>query len=128
MNAQQNRPRRAADRRTALGRRGEEIAAEHLAAQGFEILERNWRCRFGELDIIAADGGDVVFVEVKTRSGTLMANVAEAVTMNKLTRMRRLAQLWLADSERRWHGIRFDVVGVHVTDEEHHLQHLVGVF
>ncbi len=93
-----------------------------------EILARNWRCRYGELDVIAADTATqtVVFVEVKTRTGDGFGGLPEAVTPAKLHRLRRLASLWLAAQDRRWAGLRIDVVGVRVgrrrTPEITHLE------
>jgi putative endonuclease len=100
----------------AVGRYGEDVAAHHLTDAGFVILDRNWRCRAGELDIVALDGPALVFCEVKTRSSTAFGLPAEAVTPVKATRIRRLAQLWLQDnrdsSSEYWPELRFDVVSV----------------
>ena len=81
----------------ALGRFGEDVAARYLTAAGLVILERNWRCSAGELDIIAADGPTLVFCEVKTRSSTLFGSPAESVTPVKAGRIRHLALRWLLD-------------------------------
>ena len=78
-------------------------------------MARNWRCRYGELDVIAAEGADrLVFVEVKTRTGDCFGGVAEAVTPQKVRRIRRLAGLWLAGQDSSWSQIRIDVVGVRI--------------
>jgi len=113
--------------RGELGALGEQLAVEHLRALGLQILARNWRCRYGELDVIAADGDHtVVFVEVKTRTGDRFGGVAEAVTRAKVRRIRRLAGVWLASQDNRWAQIRIDVIGVRVgrsrTPEVMHLQ------
>jgi putative endonuclease len=116
--------------RAELGAFGEQVAAEHLGAAGLRILTRNWRCRYGELDIVAADDAlrTVVFVEVKTRSGDGFGGVAEAVTPDKVRRLRRLASLWLAGQDVRWAGIRIDVIGVRVgRTRTPELTHVVGV-
>lgn len=76
------------------------------------MLERNWRCRWGELDIIACDGPTLVVVEVKTRTGDRFGTPAEAVTRTKYQRLRRLAGLWLDGREQRYGAIRIDVVAV----------------
>ena len=97
-----------------LGSDGEDAAAAHLTAAGLTVLARNWRCRDGELDLVALDGRTVVFVEVKTRSGPAFGHPAEAVTWTKARRIRRLAAMWL-QSERPAgdHAeVRFDVVCV----------------
>src|SRR5262245_57113363 len=102
--------------RAEIGALGEQLAAEHLTALGLRVLTRNWRCRYGELDLIVEDPstGVVVFVEVKTRSGDHFGGVAEAVTAGKVRRLRRLAGLWLADQDTRWAAIRIDVIGVRI--------------
>jgi len=95
-----------------LGIRGEDLAAEFLESTGMVVLERNWRTRYGEIDLIAQDGAVLVFVEVKTRSGLGYGTPAEAVTHRKAERIRRLAGMWLAAQTRRWSHIRVDVVTV----------------
>ncbi|WP_197380916.1 YraN family protein [Mycolicibacterium mengxianglii] len=116
--------------RAELGAFGEQVAVDHLQAAGFQIVCRNWRCRYGELDIVATDPASrtVVFVEVKTRSGDGFGGVAEAVTRDKLRRLRRLASLWLAGQDRGWAGVRIDVIGVRVGNSPApELTHVVGV-
>ncbi len=101
-------------RAAALGRDGEDIAAAHLEAQGWEIVARNWRCPAGELDIVAWDEseGTLVFVEVKSRSSTAFGQPIEAITWRKLTKLRELATLWLRTAEIRVPRIRVDAIGV----------------
>lgn len=96
----------------AVGRFGEQVAARHLAADGFVILARNWRCSEGEIDIVAADGETLVICEVKTRSGLRYGDPAEAVLEAKKLRLRRLALRWLAANGLTWRDIRFDVITV----------------
>ncbi|GGL90451.1 YraN family protein [Nakamurella endophytica] len=96
-----------------LGRRGEDLAVGFLERQGLVVISRNWRCREGEIDVVATDGIDqVVFCEVKTRSGTGFGTPAESVTPDKRRRLRRLAQLYLSQHVDRWVRVRFDVVAV----------------
>lgn len=102
-------------RKDALGRYGEDVAARHLIAAGLVILDRNWRCSDGELDIIAMDGPALVFCEVKTRSSVTFGTPAEAVTAVKAARIRRLALRWMIenrDESQYWPRLRFDVVSV----------------
>ncbi|MGH3531569.1 MAG: YraN family protein [Mycobacterium sp.] len=114
--------------RAELGALGEQLAADHLTGLGLRILTRNWRCRYGELDVIAFDSATrtVVFVEVKTRTGDGFGGLAYAVTEQKVRRLRRLAGLWLESQDRRWAAIRIDVIGVRIgrrrTPEIVHLQ------
>lgn len=96
----------------ALGRYGEQLAARHLAEQGMAILDRNWRCRAGEIDIVARDGELLVICEVKTRRGTGFGAPLEAVTPRKAARLRRLAAAWLVEHRPLRADVRFDVVGV----------------
>lgn len=97
-------------RRKELGRRGEAAAAGWYENQGFTVLQRNWRVRSGELDLICARGDTVVFVEVKTRTSTRYGLAAEAVTPAKQRRIRKLAMIWLHQANRRYRTLRFDVV------------------
>jgi putative endonuclease len=114
--------------RAELGALGEQLATDHLTGLGLRILSRNWRCRYGELDVIAVDPvtRTVVFVEVKTRTGDGFGGLAQAVSEQKLRRLRRLAGWWLATQDGRWAAIRIDVIGVRVgrrrTPEIIHLQ------
>jgi putative endonuclease len=114
--------------RVQLGAMGEALAVDHLTRMGLRILGRNWRCRYGELDVIAADEATrtAVFVEVKTRTGDGYGGLAHAVTPRKVWRLRRLAGLWLAGQDERWAALRIDVIGVRVgrrrTPEITHLQ------
>jgi putative endonuclease len=116
--------------RAELGALGEQLAVEHLQRLGLVVLDRNWRCRYGELDVVAADvpARTAVFVEVKTRTSERFGGLAQAVTGDKVRRLRRLAGLWLAGQNAGWAGIRIDVIGVRVglrrTPE---IMHLEGV-
>jgi putative endonuclease len=114
--------------RAEIGALGERLAADHLIGLGLRVLARNWRCRYGELDVIAVDpvANTVIFVEVKTRTGDGFGGLAQAVTPQKARRLRRLAGIWLADQDRHWAGVRIDVIGVRIgrcrTPEIVHLQ------
>lgn len=96
----------------ALGRYGEELAARHLVADGFVVLERNWRCDEGEIDIVARDGDVLVFCEVKTRSSLSHGSPFEAVTERKLHRVQRLGMRWVRERGIRPASLRVDVVSV----------------
>lgn len=117
------------DGRIALGRRGEDLAAEYLTAQGYVVLARNWRCRGGELDLVVTDGERLVVAEVKTRSGVGFGLPAEAVTPAKAARIRRLAQAWLAEHRVGWCAVRFDVLAVLAPpDADVRIEHYQGAF
>jgi putative endonuclease len=94
------------------GRYGEDVAARYLGDLGYEVLDRNWRCEHGELDIVARDAGTLVFVEVKTRSSVDFGVPAEAVTRVKAQRLRVLAAAWLSAQRPAYGELRFDVVSV----------------
>ena len=100
------------DDRRALGQLGEDLAAEALARRGYHILTRNFRCRHGEMDIIASHGGVLVFVEVKTRRSCGYGPPAEAVTFAKQQRMASTAQFYLNQGRHIGRDCRFDVVSV----------------
>jgi putative endonuclease len=114
-----------------LGKDGEDVAVHHLVEAGLTVLGRNWRCREGELDIVARDrDGTLVFCEVKTRSSTLFGEPCEAVGPVKARRIRHLALRWLDEHpEERGADIRFDVVSVvRRRGAAPELVHLRGVF
>jgi putative endonuclease len=97
-----------------VGAYGERRAVEFLTNEmGMWVLDRNWRCGDGELDIVCRHGGDLVFVEVKTRRGHGFGSPAEALVPDKVRRLRRLGMLWLAEHPMRPREIRFDVVCVY---------------
>jgi len=113
-----------------IGALGERLALEHLQSLGLRVLARNWRCRYGELDVIAADDAArvVVFVEVKARTNDRFGGVEYAVTPEKVRRLRRLAGLWLARQDARWAAVRIDVIGVRIGRRPiPELTHLKGV-
>lgn len=96
----------------AVGAHGEQLAARWLVQSGMSIVEANWRCREGELDLIVRDGDETVFVEVKTRTSAAFGHPAEAVTRAKLARLRRLAGIWLEQHDTHASAVRIDVVAV----------------
>jgi putative endonuclease len=103
-----------ADRRRQLGQSGEDAAAAWYLARGWRILARNWRCRDGEIDLVAERRGVLVFCEVKARTSAAFGGPAEAVTRTKQERLRRLAMRWLDEAGRgiRRRELRFDVATV----------------
>jgi putative endonuclease len=98
--------------RRALGISGEDAAAAWYAANGYEVVARNWTCRDGELDLVVRRQRVIVFCEVKTRSTNLFGSPAEAVNHVKRQKLRVLAAKWLDESPVRPREIRFDVVSV----------------
>lgn len=101
----------AHDDRRGLGRRGEELAAQHLQGKGFDIVARNWRCEMGELDLVARDGECLVLVEVRTRRGRSLGTPEESITPAKQTRLIDLSEAYVQESG--WPGDwRIDVVAI----------------
>ena len=98
-----------ASRRAVLGRLGEERAAALYRANGYAILEQNWRCRYGEIDLICARCRTLVICEVKARRQTEQGHPLEAVTPVKQRRLRRLAAAYVITQATYWEEIRFDV-------------------
>jgi putative endonuclease len=113
----------------AVGDYGERLAERLLVGAGMTVLERRWRCRLGEIDIVAVEGSCLVVCEVKTRRSPLLAGApAEAVTPAKLARLRRLTAAWLAQQPRHFAEVRIDVVCVVVPRRgAARLEHLRGV-
>jgi putative endonuclease len=101
-----------AARQRALGEYGERLAERHLVAQGMVVLDRNWRCQVGEIDLVLRDGRVLVVCEVKTRSSTAFGHPLEAVTEAKADRLRELAVRWVEAHGVRPEGVRIDLVGV----------------
>ena len=99
-----------------LGVRGEDLACAELERQDMQVLERNWRCRLGEIDIVAAEVGEagltLVFCEVKCRSGLGFGHPLEAITFTKMRTLRQLAALWMREHHVKASTIRLDAIGV----------------
>ena len=106
------------DQRRATGAAGEQAAVAFLQARGYRILARNWRCARGELDIIAQDGREMVFIEVRTKRGLAFGSAEESITATKRRRLVNLAGLYLdqlRDAGLPWPGPwRIDVIAVQI--------------
>jgi putative endonuclease len=102
--------------RQQVGRRGEDLACAELERQGMEVVDRNWRCALGEIDIVAAEPGErgitLVFCEVKCRTGMGFGHPLEAITFAKMRTLRQLAAHWLRQHRITAKGIRLDAIGV----------------
>lgn len=127
-------PSQHTSHRQSLGRRGEDLAADYIASIGMSALWRNWRCRFGEIDIIAESDDSIVFIEVKTRRGLSAGDPLEAVTPLKLARLKQLIALWFQEQgEDSLHthrkSARLDVIGILIPGDgaEPMIRHIVGV-
>jgi putative endonuclease len=114
--------------RARLGKKGEQLAAEHLLTKGYSILGQNVRFASGEIDIVAVDGNTLVIVEVRTRSSDRYGTPAESITWQKQCKLRELALLYLKQQRRR-QPIRFDIVAILYKDSAtFELKHIAGAF
>lgn len=111
-----------------FGAWAEEYAAQHLARSGYTLIERNWRySNVGEIDIIAKQGAEIIFVEVKARRTLKQGTSLEAVNLPKLIQVRKIASAYLQSLGRRVERFRIDLVGIYVHDRKIELKHLQGV-
>lgn len=111
-----------------LGKEGERVAELYLQKKGYKLVERNYRCSGGELDLVVLDRRVVVFVEVKTRTGIGFGSPLEAVEFHKQRRMIRAAQFFLAEKNLQQRDARFDVVGVSWPGREPVVEHIENAF
>ena len=111
-----------------MGSYGEQVAAQRLVADGMVLLDRNWRCDLGELDLVLREGEVLVFCEVKTRSSAAYGHPLEAVRPDKGARLRRLAARWLSEHDVHPRDIRVDLVGVLLSERgPAEVEHVRGV-
>jgi putative endonuclease len=111
-----------------VGKYGEDLAAQYLEDRGYEILERNWRCAAGEIDLIAKQKEKIVFVEVKTRTGLGYGHPFEAITSAKSARMRKLVAQWCQQNQTSGLQVRVDAIAVMIRNGKVALEHLKQVF
>lgn len=113
----------------ALGAHGERLAARYLEASGFQIIERNWRCARGELDIVAYEPAarSVVVVEVKTKTGLGFGTPLESITHVKARRLYQLARMWVDERSLGPTRVRVDGVGVLLAGREPEITHIRGI-
>lgn len=117
-----------ARQRLAMGGYGEACAARHLREQGMVVLDRNWRCELGEVDLVLRDGEVLVFCEVKTRASAAYGAPVEAVGVAKVQRLRRLAARWIVERGVRVREVRIDLVGVRLDRTgDGRVEHVRGV-
>lgn len=109
-----------------LGRKGENLAASYFREKGWEILERNYRTRLGEIDLVCRDHDSIVFVEVKTRASAEFARPDQSVTQRKQAKLRRLVEDYLVKHNLESRDVRFDVLGVTLRERRPEFDHIVG--
>jgi len=110
------------------GEAGEDLACAHLRGKGLRILARNYRCRGGEIDVVADDGGTVVFVEVKERTGDSHGSAVESVTAAKRQRIVRAAHVYAVTHGMTGSPARFDVVAIDWGPDGPRIRHDEGAF
>lgn len=115
------------DQRRIFGDNAEALAARYLEAKGMRMLARQFRTRYGEIDLIAEDGGEIIFVEVKARKGNDFGYPEESVTQSKLLKIMRCAEMYL--QQQRWNERphRVDVVAIEYAIDPPRITHLVAV-
>jgi putative endonuclease len=110
------------------GDRGEALAAWYLEQEGYSVVARNYRTRYGEVDVIARRGASLVFVEVKLRRGVGFGAPEESVTPRKQASIRRVAEQYLADESPEFEEVRFDVVGIMLRGRSARFRHTRNAF
>lgn len=116
------------DSKQLLGKEGERLAEQYLKKKGYKIVERNYRCRGAELDLIVLDRRVIVFVEVKTRTGHGFGSPFEAVEFRKQQKMIQAAQCFLNERKLHQRDARFDVVGISWPGDEPLVEHIENAF
>lgn len=111
-----------------IGDRGEGIALRHLSGLGYELIERNYRTQYGEIDLVLRDGETLVFVEVKLRRGVGYGDPLESVTPRKQAQVRAVAEQYLSEEQPEFEELRFDVVGILAGSGRPSITHLENAF
>jgi putative endonuclease len=116
------------EHRRMIGNAGEEAAIHYLLQQGYRILERNYRCRFGEIDLIARDGKTLAFIEVKTRRSQRFGPAASAVTFEKQRHLIKASQVYMTQTRKAYEFCRFDVVAIEMDALGLHIELIKDAF
>ncbi|HAG10758.1 MAG TPA: YraN family protein [Desulfotomaculum sp.] len=118
------------NQRQNLGRRGEDEAVSYLRKKGYILLQRNYRCPLGEIDVIAKDSKTLVFIEVRARSSERFGTPQESVNRNKMLKIHRVAQYYLKTVQKEEEPVRFDVLALmfDLENQLKQLEHIKGAF
>lgn len=116
------------EQRHAFGKAGEEVAVQFLRQQGYQILDRNYRCRFGEIDLIARDGSTLAFIEVKARRSQRFGPAAAAVTLEKQRHLVKASQVYLIQKRKADELCRFDVVTIELDTQKPRIELIKDAF
>ena len=110
-----------------LGSRGEDVAADYMRENGYRVIERNWRCKNGELDLICTRGKELVFVEVKTRGENSLGRAGESLTPAQQARLAKAASRYLSRNGLWSRSCRFDLIALEVSENNVNLEHVANV-
>ncbi len=110
------------------GKTGEDIATAFLRKKRYKIIERNYKCVFGEIDIVARDMSDIVFIEVKSRKSKDFGEPEDAVTLNKQRKISKVALNYLKEKNLDDHKARFDVIAIKLSTEGNIVKHIKNAF
>lgn len=113
--------------KTELGTKGEDIACKYLANQGYIIQKRNFKCKSGEIDIIAKEKNEIVFIEVKTRTSKKYGNPSEAVTETKQKHIKKATEFYIYKHNLENNFIRFDVIEVYLKGKIFCINHIKNI-
>lgn len=111
-----------------IGNEGEEKACEFLVQNGYRIIERNYKCKYGEIDIIAVDDNTLCFIEVKMRNNTAYGPPYHSVTPRKQKQISYVALNYLSKIDKKYSGVRFDVVSINMEGDEERIELFRGAF
>ncbi len=113
----------------ALGNFGESLAADYLEQAGLKIIERNYRCPKGEIDIVAKEGDLLVFIEVRARTSAFRGSAEESISFQKVQRLKSIGSYYLIKHNyREWPSLRFDVVAIYFSEEESKINWIKNIF
>ena len=110
-----------------FGKKGEEIASKYLNNNGYEVIKQNFRCKLGEIDLIAIKNNTIIFVEVKTRSSTKFGTAEQAVDSKKKRHILRTSQVFLTKNELNNCNLRFDVISVYMNGDIYKIEHFKDI-
>lgn len=111
-------------KRHIIGKEGEEIVADYLLKNNYQIIQRNFECRQGEIDIVAKDNEELVFIEVKTRTNSLYGTPSEAVNRIKQSHIKRVIRYYLYKNKLENSFVRIDVIEVKISGRNHYINHI----
>lgn len=110
-----------------FGKKGEELASKYLKNNGYEVINQNFRCKLGEIDLIAIKNNTIIFIEVKTRSNTKFGTPEQAVDSNKRKHILRTSQVFLAKNKLNNYDLRFDIISIYMNGNIYKIEHFKNI-